>query len=96
MQTIRGIGVSSLIGPLNSWGLSELQPRVIMDGSAFFACVRQACASFGTALMVLVITMVGAAAAAGGLDAALGYQLAFGLSAALSIGVFAMAVAKVR
>ena len=96
MQTIRGIGVSSLIGPLNSWGLSELQPRIIMDGSAFFACVRQACASFGTALMVLVITMVAGAAAAGGVDAALGYQLAFGLSALLSIGVFAMAVAKVR
>lgn len=96
MQTIRGIGVSSLIGPLNSWGLSELQPRVIMDGSAFFACVRQACASFGTALMVLVIAMAAGAAAAGGVDAALGYQLAFGLSALLSVGVFAVAVAKVR
>lgn len=96
MQTIRGIGVSSLIGPLNSWGLSELSPRVVMDGSAFFACVRQACASFGTALMVLLITMLTAAAATGALDAAAGYQLAFGLSAALSLGVLVCAVWKVR
>lgn len=94
MQTIRGIGVSSLIGPLNSWGMSQLPHRIMMDGSAFFACIRQACASFGTALMVFAITMLGTAAT--GEPSALGYQVAFGLSAVLSLAVFVGAVWKVR
>lgn len=91
MQTVRGIGVSSLIGPLNSWGMSELPHRIMMDGSAFFACIRQACASFGTALMVFAIS---AFAATG--SAEMGYHLAFGLSALLSFCVFVGAVWKVR
>lgn len=94
MQTIRGIGVSSLIGPLNSWGMSELPHAIMMDGSAFFACVRQACASFGTALMVFLIAAFGVAAS--GEPTAVGYQLAFGLSAVLSLCVFVGAVWKVR
>lgn len=96
MQTLRGIGVSSLIGPLNSWGMSQLPHGIMMDGSAFFACIRQACASFGTALMVFAITAVGAAAATGAVAPALGYQVAFGLSAFLSLCVFVGAVWKVR
>lgn len=94
MQTLRGIGVSSLIGPLNSWGLSELPHQIIMDGSAFFACIRQACASFGTALMVFAITAFGVTAS--GEAVAFGYQLAFGLSALLSLCVLVGAVWKVR
>ncbi len=66
----------------------------MMDGSAFFACIRQACASFGTALMVFAITALGVAAT--GRAAALGYQVAFALSALLSIAVFIGAVWKVR
>ncbi len=96
MQTIRGIGVSSLIGPLNSWGLSQLPHKIMMDGSAFFACVRQACASFGTALMVFAITALGAMAETGAVPAALGYQVAFGISAILSLCVLVGAVAKIR
>ena len=91
MQTVRGLGVSALIGPLNSWGMAGLPHDVMMDASAFFAAVRQSCASFGTALMVLVITVVSAAA-----PGILGYQLAFGLSALLSACVFVLAVWKVR
>lgn len=94
MQTLRGIGVSSLIGPLNSWGMSQLPHQIMMDGSAFFACIRQACASFGTALMVFAITMLGTAAT--GEPAALGYQVAFALSAALSLAVFVGAIWKVK
>lgn len=94
MQTVRGIGVSSLIGPLNSWGMSQLPPQIMMDGSAFFACIRQACASFGTALMVFAITALGTSAA--GTPAALGYQVAFGLSALLSLCVLVGAIGKVR
>lgn len=92
LQTIRGIGVSALIGPLNSWGMSGLAHEVMMDGSAFFAAVRQACASLGTALMVLLISALSLAV----LPAHIAYQAAFGLSAALSVAVLACALWKVR
>lgn len=92
MQTVRGIGVSSLIGPFASWGLSKLPREVVMDGSAFFATARQACASLGTAAMVFLVT----AAPSLGVAAAVGYQLAFGLSAALAMGVLAVTALRVR
>lgn len=92
MQTVRGIGVSSLIGPFASWGLSKLPREVVMDGSAFFATARQACASLGTAAMVFLVT----AAPSLGVTAAVGYQLAFGLSAALAVGVLAVTALRVR
>ena len=92
MQTVRGIGVSSLIGPFASWGLSKLPREVVMDGSAFFATARQACASLGTAVMVFLVT----AAPSLGVAAAVGYQLAFGLSAALAVGVLAVTALRVR
>ena len=92
MQTVRGIGVSSLIGPFASWGLSKLPREVVMDGSAFFATARQACASLGTAAMEFLVT----AAPSLGVAAAVGYQLAFGLSAALAVGVLAVTALRVR
>ena len=92
MQTVRGIGVSSLIGPFASWGLSKLPREVVMDGSAFFATARQACASLGTAAMVFLVT----AAPSLGVTAAVGYQPAFGLSAALAVGVLAVTALRVR
>ncbi len=87
LQALRGIGVSSLIGPLNSWGLSRLDFRWMVDGSAFFTMARQACASLGTALMMMLIGIIG--------NGALGYQLAFGLSATFSLGVLVVAVVAV-
>lgn len=85
MQTIRGIGVSSIIGPFISWGMAKLPGSLMNDGSTFFVTLRQACASFGTALMMLVI--VGLANAGAG-----GYQAAFALSAALSVVVLLVAL----
>ena len=96
MQTVRGIGVSALIGPLNSWGMSKLPHRIMMDGSAFSATARQACASFGTAVMMLIITLLSAAAVAQGTSPAFGYQMAFAFSAACSFVVLVVAVWKVR
>lgn len=96
MQTVRGIGVSALIGPLNSWGMSKLPHEVMMDGSAFIACCRQACASLGTAVMMLIISMGLSAAAAGAFVPAVAYQLAFGFSALCSVGMLAIALWKVR
>lgn len=101
-QGVRAVGVSALVGPLNSWGLSGLPGKIIMDGSAFFATVRQASASLGTALMMLLISVLGAGAAsgaavdAGATLAALPYQVAFGLSALFALVVLVTAVAKIR
>ena len=96
MQTVRGMGVSALIGPLNSWGMSGLPREIMMDASAFFAAVRQACASLGTAIMVLVITSLSATAQSGAMGVSFAYQVAFGISAVLAACVFAVAIAKVR
>ena len=90
-QAIRGIGVSSLIGPLNSWGMSGLEPRTMIDGSAFFTTTRQASASVGTAIMMLLLAACGSTVAVGA-AAAFGFHLAFGLSAAFSLAVLVCAV----
>ncbi|MEC4271698.1 MFS transporter [Adlercreutzia sp. R25] len=102
LQGVRAVGVSGLVGPLNSYGLAGLPHVIVMDGSAFFATVRQACASFGTALMMMIITVAGLAFAgadpadAGATAAALPYQLAFGLSTLFSVVVLVTAVWKIR
>ncbi len=89
MQTIRGIGVSTIIGPFISWGMGGLPGPLMGDGSTFFVTLRQACASFGTALMMLIITALASAGA-------FGYQMAFAFSAVLSAVVFLIALTKVR
>ena len=100
MQAVRALGVSTLVGPLNSWGLSGLLPANTMDGSVFFATARQVCASLGTALMMLLVVSVPASlalAGMGGAEAAVwGYRAAFALSAALSLAVLIVAVWKIR
>lgn len=102
LQGVRAVGVSGLVGPLNSYGLAGLNRGIVMDGSAFFATVRQACASFGTALMMLIISVVGLAFAAtdpadaGVTAAALPYNLAFALSTLFAAVVLVTAVWKIR
>ena len=90
------MGVSALIGPLNSWGMSGLPREIMMDASAFFAAVRQACASLGTAIMVLVITSLSATAQSGAMGMSFAYQAAFGISAVLAACVLVVVIAKVR
>lgn len=102
LQGVRAVGVSGLVGPLNSYGLAGLPRAIVMDGSAFFATVRQACASFGTALMMMLISVAGLVFAgadpadAGATAAALPYQLAFGLSTLFAAVVLVTAVWKIR
>lgn len=91
MQAVRAVGISSSIGPMISWGMSQLPRDIAMDGSACFAAWRQAVSSLFTALMVLAITAVGATAA----PAALAYQLAFGISAACALGTAIITFRKV-
>lgn len=94
MQTIRGIGVSSMIGPFISWGMSRLPGPLMNDGSIFFTTLRQCCASFGTAIMMLLITGVAQLAFAGA--EVLAYQLAFGFSALLSVAVLLIGLLALR
>lgn len=55
-QTIRAIGVSGLIGPLLAYALSGLDRTIVADGSSSVALLRQAAGSFGTAVMVFLVT----------------------------------------
>lgn len=91
LQGIRAIGVSTLIGPLTSWGLSELPARIVTDGSSFATAARQAAASIGTAAMVFAITLGSSLG-----SAAWGYHLAFGLSAAFAVCLAGIVFARVR
>lgn len=92
MQGVRAIGVSGLIGPLNSWGMSKLPPWFMTDASSFGTAVRQACASLGTALMVCAIVVVGPALG----SAAWGFHIGFGFSAVCALMVLLIAVLFVK
>ena len=92
MQGIRATGVSGLIGPLNSWGMSKLPPWFMTDASSFGTAVRQAFASLGTAIMVFAIMVVGPFMG----SAAMGYHLGFGFSAVCAILVLVIAIVWVK
>ncbi len=79
-QTLRGAGMSCLMGPTMAYGLSQLG-ALTPDGSSFLALLRQVCASVGTAIMMLIVSC---AAQMGG-QAALPYQAAFVFSAAFAL-----------
>ena len=89
MQAVRAAGISSLVGPLVSWGMSKLEPSLIADGSSFSTLIRQVCASIGTALMVLGIS-IGQVLG----DAMLGYHIAFAFSTIIAVGVLAAALVQ--
>lgn len=90
LQGIRAVGVSGLIGPISSWGMSDLPHTVMTDGSSFSTAVRQASGSLGTALMVFLVTL-GTTSFGSML---FGYQLAFAASGVFAIATFAILVAK--
>ena len=94
-QGIRAVGTSSLIAPLTSWSLADLPRPIVTDGSSFCTAARQACASFGTSMMVFLVTAVGVTAA-GLADPSLAYQAAFGFSAVTAIATLVFCVAWVR
>ena len=92
LQTVRGMGMSVLMGPTMSFGLSELPREITMDGSSFLVTVRQACASLGTACMVFIVqyglSVCGAVA--------LPYQLAFGFSAVFAVAMTFFIVTRIK
>lgn len=95
LQGVRACGVSTLMGPLIQWSLADLKGPLVSHGSSLSTAVRQAFASFGTAAMVLAIT-VGKDMVAAGASVALPYQLAFGFSVAMALLTFVCIVWKVR
>lgn len=101
-QTIRAAAVSGLIGPILAYALSGLDADIVPDGSASVALLRQAAGSFGTAIMVFLVTLFLANPLSGGsvagfsLGPALPYQAAFAFSALLALALFAFMVARLK
>lgn len=94
-QAVRSVGVSGLIGPLQSWSLARMEGSLVPDGSSASVLLRQVGASVGTAVMVLLIQATVAAPVASALPA-LPYQLAFAFSALLAAGMYLVALVRVR
>ena len=94
-QSVRAIGVSGLVGPLQAWSLSRLDMRIVPDGSSMSVLMRQAAASLGTALCVFALAAFADLGAAIGV-AALPYQISFGISAAFGVACTVCIVWKVR
>lgn len=94
-QTLRGLGVSGLVGPFQSWCLAGLPRDLVPDGSSTSVLARQVSASLGTSALVLIVEVVGAQEIAASLPA-LPYQLAFAFSAVLALVVLAFSWARVR
>lgn len=94
-QTVRAVGISGSIGPLNAWALAKLDRAIVPDGTSASMLIRQASASFGTALMVMAIESTAAAASGLGMPV-LPYQLAFGVSAAFSLAMAVVVARRVR
>lgn len=92
LQGIRACGVSGLISPLTSWSMEDLPNDLMTDASSFGTAARQAIASMGTALMVLMIT-IGSGILASPL---LGFQLALALSGFFALLLFFTVLARVR
>ena len=94
-QSVRGFGISGLIGPIQVWTLDKLEKPLVPDGSSVSILVRQAAASFGTSMMVLAIASSMALATEMSMPA-LPYHLAFGVSAVFAICTYGVIIAKVK
>ncbi len=67
--TCLGIGIQSMITPLNTWGVNSLDNKLIQHAEAVGSTFNQVGASFGTALIVS-LSALGPAFAGSGTDAA--------------------------
>lgn len=101
-QTARAAGVSGLIAPLMVHTLYDLKPNIVPDGSASIALLRQAAGSFGTAIMVFLVTAVQTSQTLGQsadsllASPALPYQASLAFSAVLAIGLLAFMAARLK
>lgn len=92
LQGIRACGVSGLVSPLTSWSMEDLPGELMTDASSFSTAVRQAVASMGTALMVLLVTLGSQFFG----SPTLGYQMALAFSGVFALLLFIIVVARVR
>lgn len=92
LQGIRACGVSGLISPLTSWSMEDLPGELMTDASSFSTAVRQAVASMGTALMVLLITLGSQFLG----SPTLGFQMALAFSGLFALLLFITVLARVR
>lgn len=91
-QTLRCVGLTTLIPTTTAWGLSELGKRgITTDGSSFMIMSRQIAAALATAVMVLLIVHFTTAA-----TPELGYHLGLGFSGLLGVLTLLGAVAFIR
>ena len=90
-QAIRAVGISGSIGPFIGWSLEKLPRHIVSDGSSFLTVGRQACASLGTAAMVLLIVAFSQMG-----QMVFAYRAAFFFSVVFSVFTFLLAVLKVR
>ncbi len=95
-QTIRSIGVSGLIGPLITYSLGGLEGSLIPHGSSASVIIRQVAATFGTAIMVLCISIGETLVLDAGFSVAFPYQSAFAFSALMGLISFAVIVFTVK
>ncbi|WP_245553663.1 MDR family MFS transporter [Demetria terragena] len=83
--------------PVFTIGLSTQPPHLYSHGSSILSTLQQVAAAFGTALVITVMSARSAALAEGGASAIAaqlgGMKLAFGISAAISLVVIALALA---
>ncbi len=99
-QTVRAASVSGLIGPILACALSGLEGRIVPDGSASVALLRQAAGSFGTAFMVFLVTVI-LSMQSGGVgemlaNPALPYQVSLACSAVLAALLFVFMAVRLR
>lgn len=95
-QTIRATGVSGLIGPLLTYALAGLKGPLIPHGSSAAVIIRQVAGTFGTAIMVLLVTLCAGMVGDGGFTAAFPYQAAFAFAALMAVGAFGTIVLRVK
>lgn len=88
-QTVRTLGISSLIMPVTTWSLNALPMELIPDGSSMTNSVRQIAAALGTAVMVLLMSAgtAGGAATAQGVNDAM--MFSFAVTVLLAVLCFA-------
>ncbi|MBQ9021916.1 MAG: DHA2 family efflux MFS transporter permease subunit [Eggerthellaceae bacterium] len=95
-QTLRGIGVSGLVGPLTTFALAGLEGPLVAHGSSASVITRQVAATFGTAIMVFCMSALGPLVAAGSLAAALPYQASFVFSAVVAVMTLLVIITRVK
>ncbi|TGD22993.1 DHA2 family efflux MFS transporter permease subunit [Companilactobacillus suantsaicola] len=76
-QTVRQLGLVLILIPIQTHALSALPKKYISDGVATFNTLRQIAASFGTAIIIAVITMADKIMTGSSTNQAVGIQAGF-------------------